>query len=63
MIKMSEEQEHVDERITFLFSLGLTAAERALCLAGEPIHIRMPHLRRQLARNTHHSFIAFLNAA
>ena len=43
------EQEHVYERITFLFSQGLTA-EKALCLAGERIYISVPHLRKQLAR-------------
>lgn len=41
----------MDHRVTYLFNLGLTQAEIALCLAiTDDIHISVRHLRRLLAR-------------
>ena len=50
-VAMSEEQEHIDNRITYLFNQGLTQAEIALCLAiTDNIHINVCYLWRGLAR-------------
>ena len=48
---MSEEQEHIDHRVTYLFNQDLTQAEIALHLAiTDNIHIYVRNLRRHLAR-------------
>ena len=48
---MSEEKEHIDHRVTYLFNQGLTQVEIALCLAiTDNIHIKVPNLRGRLER-------------
>ena len=48
---MSEEQEHIDHCVTYIFNQGLIQADIAVCLAIiDNIHINVPNLRRRLAR-------------
>ncbi|TKS74457.1 Spindlin-1 30000 Mr metaphase complex SSEC P [Collichthys lucidus] len=49
-VAMSEEQENIDQRITYFFNQGLTKAETASCLAIDDVHISVRHLRRRRAR-------------
>ena len=50
-VAVSEEQEHIDNRVTYLFNQGLTQAEIALCLAiTDNRHISERNLRRLMAR-------------
>ena len=48
---MSEEQEHIDHCVTYLFNQGLTQAEIALCPAiTDNLHVSVRNLKRKLAR-------------